>query len=80
MTLLSLNQRKAQTQADENAIDPREIDKVLSEVAGMIGRWNLFRKFIMEALTVRPFLSFPISVLNSRIAGRYIKRRYDRAT
>ncbi|TEB36091.1 COG4-domain-containing protein [Coprinellus micaceus] len=51
VTLLSLNQRKAQTQADENAIDPREIDKVLSEVAGMIGRWNLFRKFIMEALT-----------------------------
>lgn len=58
MTLLSLNQRKAQTQADENAIDPREIDKVLSEVAGMIGRWNLFRKFIMEALTVRRFVPF----------------------
>ncbi|KAF5324851.1 hypothetical protein D9611_004444 [Ephemerocybe angulata] len=49
-TLLSMNQRKAQT-TDDNAIDPIEIDKVLSEVAGMIGRWNLFRKFITEALT-----------------------------
>ncbi|KAJ3535520.1 hypothetical protein NMY22_g6447 [Coprinellus aureogranulatus] len=54
VTLLSMNQKRGQgQQADDNIIDPREIDKVLSEVAGMIGRWNLFRKYITEALTVR---------------------------
>lgn len=51
VTLLSPNQRKPQASVEEGGIDPREIDKILSEVAGMIGRWNLFRKFIMEALT-----------------------------
>ncbi|KAF8197372.1 COG4 transport protein-domain-containing protein [Pholiota molesta] len=35
---------------EETAIDPREIDKVLSEVAAMIGRWNLFKKFLSQAL------------------------------
>ncbi|RXW21014.1 hypothetical protein EST38_g4842 [Candolleomyces aberdarensis] len=51
ITLLSINQRRAAQQTEDNAIDPREIDKVLSEVSGMIGRWNLFRKFVIEALT-----------------------------
>jgi hypothetical protein len=37
---------------EETAIDPREIDKVLSEVAAMIGRWNLFKKFLSQALKV----------------------------
>ncbi|KAG6833211.1 hypothetical protein H0H87_010274 [Tephrocybe sp. NHM501043] len=35
---------------DEAAVDPREIDRVLSELAGMIGRWSLFRKFLLESL------------------------------
>ncbi|GLB35270.1 putative COG4 transport protein [Lyophyllum shimeji] len=39
------------TNPDEAAVDPREIDKVLSELAGMIGRWNLFTKFLVEALS-----------------------------
>jgi hypothetical protein len=41
---------------DEAAVDPREIDRVLSELAGMIGRWSLFRKFLAEALSVYIFL------------------------
>ncbi|KAF8906209.1 COG4 transport protein-domain-containing protein [Gymnopilus junonius] len=35
---------------EDLSIDPREIDKVLSELAGMVGRWNLFKKFILDAL------------------------------
>ena len=37
---------------EEAIVDPREIDKVLSEVAGMVGRWSLFRKFLAESLSV----------------------------
>lgn len=49
--------RRQQTMvADEAVIDPREIDKVLSEIAGMMGRWNLFKKFLSEALKVKQFL------------------------
>lgn len=39
-------------QTDDPVVDPREIDRVLSEVAGMVGRWNLFKKFLSEALKV----------------------------
>ncbi|KAF9562129.1 COG4-domain-containing protein [Agrocybe pediades] len=35
---------------EDESIDPREIDKIISEIAGMVGRWSLFRKFILEAL------------------------------
>lgn len=43
--------RRQQTMvADEAVIDPRDIDKVLSEIAGMMSRWNLFKKFLSEAL------------------------------
>jgi len=35
---------------DDDIVDPREIDKVLSELAGMTGRWSLFKKFLTERL------------------------------
>ncbi|KAL6309196.1 COG4-domain-containing protein [Sparassis latifolia] len=35
---------------DEDTVDPREIDKVITEAAGMSGRWSLFRKFIHDRL------------------------------
>ncbi|KAI6038964.1 COG4 transport protein-domain-containing protein [Pisolithus marmoratus] len=35
---------------DEDGLNPREIDKILSEIAGMCGRWSLFRKFLVEQL------------------------------
>ncbi|KIY70035.1 COG4-domain-containing protein [Cylindrobasidium torrendii FP15055 ss-10] len=34
---------------EEDAVDPREVDKVLVEIANMAGRWNLFRKFLYES-------------------------------
>ncbi|KIY51144.1 COG4-domain-containing protein [Fistulina hepatica ATCC 64428] len=34
----------------EDAIDPRDIDKVVLEGAGMAGRWNVFRKFLAQSL------------------------------
>ncbi|KAJ7273448.1 COG4 transport protein-domain-containing protein [Mycena haematopus] len=36
--------------ADEDPVDPREIDKVVSEVVVMAGRWNLFKKFLSRSL------------------------------
>ncbi|KAJ6611757.1 COG4 transport protein-domain-containing protein [Mycena sp. CBHHK59/15] len=51
MTSLNANRRQQSSVApDEDVVDPREIDKVLSEVAGMAGRWNLFKKFLSENL------------------------------
>ena len=46
------NPRKLQASSEELTIDPREIDKVLSELAGMVGRWHLFKKFLYEDLKV----------------------------
>ncbi|CAL1703812.1 unnamed protein product [Somion occarium] len=40
--------------SDEDVVDPREIDKVLTEVAGMAGRWSLFRKFLYNRLQEEP--------------------------
>ncbi|KAH7908021.1 COG4 transport protein-domain-containing protein [Hygrophoropsis aurantiaca] len=34
--------------ANDEETDPREIDKLLSEISGMSGRWNLFRRFLVE--------------------------------
>ncbi|KAJ7191082.1 COG4 transport protein-domain-containing protein [Mycena pura] len=50
MTASSSTRRHPPSAADEETIDPREIDKVLSEAAGMAGRWNLFKKFLSENL------------------------------
>lgn len=41
---------QSSTGVEDGAVDPRDIDKVLSELAGMIGRWQLFRKFIIESV------------------------------
>ncbi|KAL4246511.1 Conserved oligomeric Golgi complex subunit 4 [Abortiporus biennis] len=35
---------------DDEGVDPREIDKVLTEASGMAGRWGLFRKFLIDRL------------------------------
>ncbi|EJD53432.1 COG4-domain-containing protein [Auricularia subglabra TFB-10046 SS5] len=34
----------------EDTVDPREIDKVLSELAGIASRWAVFRKFVVTRL------------------------------
>jgi conserved oligomeric Golgi complex subunit 4 len=51
--LFSSNIRRQPT--EDVPVDPREIDKVLSELAAMIGRWHLFKKFLSEALNVNFF-------------------------
>jgi hypothetical protein len=43
---------KAQTIIDEEIVDVKQVDKVLSELAAMSGRWNLFRKFLFDRLSV----------------------------
>ncbi|KAJ7694072.1 COG4 transport protein-domain-containing protein [Mycena rosella] len=53
LTMISATNSRRQapsTAVEEDVVDPREIDKVLSEVAGMAGRWNLFKKFLSESL------------------------------
>jgi len=45
-----------QSHVPEDDVDPREIDKVITEVAGMAGRWNLFRRFLFDRLKVHIFL------------------------
>ncbi|KAL1755392.1 COG4 transport protein-domain-containing protein [Schizophyllum commune] len=38
-------------------VDPREIDKVVSEAAGMVSRWNVFRKFLCETMQFAALLA-----------------------
>ncbi|OSC97651.1 COG4-domain-containing protein [Trametes coccinea BRFM310] len=42
--------------AEDELVDPREIDKVVAESAGMSGRWGLFRKFMYDRLKEEPDL------------------------
>lgn len=39
-------------QPPEEVVDPREIDKVLSEIAGMLGRWGMFKRFLLDSSSV----------------------------
>ncbi|CAK5279533.1 unnamed protein product [Mycena citricolor] len=48
--MTSSSRRQPPVTMDEESLDPRDIDKVVSEVAGMTGRWNLFKKFVSENL------------------------------
>jgi len=48
--LYSSNAPRKPVNVDDATVDPREIDKVLSEVAGMIGRWHLFKRFLADTV------------------------------
>ncbi|KAF8553400.1 COG4-domain-containing protein [Imleria badia] len=50
MVSMSAPRKQISTTVETDEVDPREIDKTLSEIAGMSGRWNLFRKFLVEQL------------------------------
>ncbi|KAG8999188.1 hypothetical protein FRB90_012139 [Tulasnella sp. 427] len=43
-------QRRGTQATEEDGPDSREVDKVLTEVAGLAGRWALFRRFLTERL------------------------------
>jgi conserved oligomeric Golgi complex subunit 4 len=40
---------------EEDIVDARDIDKVITEVASMSGRWSMFRKFLYDRLKVTCF-------------------------
>ncbi|TFK72569.1 COG4-domain-containing protein [Pluteus cervinus] len=40
--------RRPQATPEEITVDPREVDKTLSEISGMVGRWFLFQKFLFD--------------------------------
>lgn len=40
------------TQADEENVDPREIDALLAEISQISGRWELYRRFMYGRLVV----------------------------
>ncbi|KAI0262967.1 COG4-domain-containing protein [Gloeopeniophorella convolvens] len=46
----TVTRRPTQGGLPEDEVNPRDIDKVISEVAGMAGRWNLFRRFLLDRL------------------------------
>lgn len=50
------NVPKKSLSTDDTSIDHRDIDKVLSELAGMIGRWHLFKRYLSHALKVFSFM------------------------
>ena len=41
---------------EEDAVDPREIDAVLSELAQISGRWELYRRFLYDRLVSLGYL------------------------
>ena len=41
------------TDLDDEMVEYKEIDGLLSEIAGLAGRWGLFGRFIIERLRVR---------------------------
>ncbi|TFK42862.1 COG4 transport protein-domain-containing protein [Crucibulum laeve] len=48
--LFSNNRKQHSSRPEESNIEPREIDKILVEIAGMVGRWSLFKKFLSTTL------------------------------
>ncbi len=34
---------------EDDLVDLREIDQVIIEMGGMVGRWNLFKKFLLDS-------------------------------
>ncbi|KAF8163025.1 COG4 transport protein-domain-containing protein [Crassisporium funariophilum] len=50
ISLFSPTSRRQYPSVEDSPVDPRDIDKVLSEIAGMVGRWHLFKKFLSETL------------------------------
>jgi len=44
--------RQTTAPLSEDDVNPRDVDKVISEAAGMAGRWNLFRRFLLDRLKV----------------------------
>lgn len=58
---------------EEPVIDMRETDKILSEIAGMLGRWSLFKRFLLESMNVGGWAglsSFPLSTLTGFSGAR----------
>lgn len=55
LALNTLRKQHSNTANEEDSPNPREIDKILSEIAGMCGRWSLFRKFLVEQLQHKEF-------------------------
>jgi hypothetical protein len=56
--------------SEEPAVDPRDIDKILSEIAGMLGRWTMFKKFLLESLGVGGLIRCPTERFLSPNEGR----------
>lgn len=50
----SVPQASAATGPEDETVDPREIDAVLTELGQISGRWELYRRFLYSRLTVGP--------------------------
>lgn len=45
--------------AEEEAVDPRDIDALLTELSQISGRWQLYRRFLYGRLSVSNTRAFP---------------------
>jgi hypothetical protein len=43
----------AAAESEEEATQAKEVDRIISEIAGLAGRWGLFRRFLVGRLKVR---------------------------
>lgn len=50
---------KIPTEGQDEGIEMKEVDSVLSDVAGMMGPWALYARFISSRALVRPFACHP---------------------
>lgn len=54
-------------ESEEEASNAREVDKIVSEIAGLAGRWGLFRRFLLERLKADD-TSTPVSPTEQRMS------------
>ncbi|KAG8757483.1 hypothetical protein FRC14_002012 [Serendipita sp. 396] len=48
-------------ESEEEASNAKEVDKIISEIAGLVGRWGLFRRFLLERLKANGEIPSPPS-------------------
>ncbi|KAJ4488264.1 COG4 transport protein-domain-containing protein [Lentinula aciculospora] len=63
---------------DDEPVDPREIDQVIIEMSGMVGRWNLFKKFLLDSFEAPEpaSASLPLESTASQLVFDQILARY----
>ncbi|KAF8582204.1 COG4-domain-containing protein [Ramaria rubella] len=79
-SFLGSSSRKQGSQVyPEDDVDPRDIDRILSELAGMAGRWGLFRRFLCDRLKVYFFTDQINNGMSALLSREVIEASASRA-